>query len=61
MRSTLLSLLLGSAVLACLKLTPILPWLLEQTGATVLLGLLLLSAVVLLLATRVAHHADELA
>jgi Ca2+:H+ antiporter len=61
MRSTLLSLLLGSAVLACLKLTPTLPWLLEQTAAAVLLGLLLLSAVVLLLATRVAHHADELA
>ncbi len=61
MRSTLLSLLLGSAVLACLKLTPALPWLLEQTAAAVLLGLLLLSAVVLLLATRVAHHADELA
>lgn len=61
MRSTLLSLLLGSAVLACLKLTATLPWLLEQTAAVVLLGLLLLSAVVLLLATRVAHHADELA
>ena len=61
MRSTLLSLLLGSAVLACLKLTATLPWLLEQTAAVVLLGLLLLSSVVLLLATRVAHHADALA
>jgi Ca2+:H+ antiporter len=61
MRSTLLSLLLGSAVFTCLKFTTALPWLLEQTAAAVLLGLLLLSAVVLLLATRVAHHADELA
>ncbi|MBV2351944.1 sodium:calcium antiporter [Synechococcus sp. HK05] len=61
MRSTLLSLLLGSAVLACLTFTETLPWLLEQTGTAVLLGLLLLSAVVLVLATRVAHHADELA
>jgi Ca2+:H+ antiporter len=61
MRSTLLSLLLGSAVFTCLKFTTGLPWLLEQTAAAVLLGLLLLSAVVLLLATRVAHHADELA
>jgi Ca2+:H+ antiporter len=61
MRSTLLSLTLGGAVLACLKLTATLPWLLEQTALGVILGLLLLSSVVVLLATRVAHHADELA
>ena len=58
---TLLALLLGAAVLAGLKLSTILPWLIAQPAAVVLTGLILLSTVVLLLATRVAHHADELA
>lgn len=58
---TLLTLLLGGAVLAALELTAILDWLVIQPAATVLIGLATLSAVVLLLATRVAHHADELA
>jgi Ca2+:H+ antiporter len=57
---TLLALLLGAAVLAGLKLSPILAWLIAQPAAVVLTGLILLSSVVLLLATRVAHHADEL-
>ena len=58
---TLLALLLGAVVLAGLKLTSLLSWLIVQPATSVLLGLALLSGVVLLLATRVAHHADELA
>ena len=58
---TLLALLLGAVVLAGLKLTSLLSWLIVQLSTSVLLGLALLSGVVLLLATRVAHHADELA
>ena len=58
---TLLALLLGAVVLAGLKLTSLLSWLIVQPETSVLLGLALLSGVVLLLATRVAHHADELA
>ena len=58
---TLLALLLGAVVLAGLKLTSRLSWLIVQPATSVLLGLALLSGVVLLLATRVAHHADELA
>ena len=57
---TLLALLLGATVLAGLKLTSLLSWLIVQPATSVLLGLALLSGVVLLLATRVAHHADEL-
>ena len=57
----LISLLLGAAALAGLKFTAILPWLIVQSPALVLLGLGVLSAIVLLLATNVAHHADELA
>jgi len=59
--ATLLSLLLGAAVLAALKLSAILAWLITQPAAAVLTGVILLSSVVLLLATRVAQHADELA
>ena len=51
----------GAIALAGLKATPILAWLLKEPPSVVLLGLALLSTVVLLLATRVAHHADELA
>lgn len=58
---TLLALLLGAVVLAGLKLTSLLSWLIVQPATSVLLGLAFLSGVVLLLATRVAHHADELA
>ena len=58
---TLLALLLGAVVLAGLKLTTLLAWLIVQPAASVLLGLAILTGVVLLLATRVAHHADELA
>jgi Ca2+:H+ antiporter len=58
---TPLTLLLGGAVLVALEFSSILDWLVIQPAATVLLGLAALSAVVLLLATRVAHHADELA
>ena len=58
---TLLALLLGAVVLAGLKLTTLLAWLIVQPAASVLLGLAILTGVVLLLATRGAHHADELA
>jgi Ca2+:H+ antiporter len=58
---TLLALLLGAVVLAGLKLTSLLSWLIVQPATSVLLGLAFLGGVVLLLATRVAHHADELA
>ena len=58
---TLIALLLGIATLVGLQFTPILSWLIGQSAALVLLGLATLSTIVLLLATRVAHHADELA
>ncbi len=58
---SVISLLLGAAVLVGLKATTVLAWLVIQPSATVLLGLVSLSGVVLLLATRVAHHADEMA
>jgi len=58
---TLVSLLLGAVVLAGLTFTTVLEWLIAQPPAAVLAGLALLSGVVLLLATRIAHHADELA
>jgi Ca2+:H+ antiporter len=58
---TPISLLLGICALAALKFSTVLPWLLTQPAAVVLIGLLLLSGIVLLLATRVAHHADDLA
>lgn len=61
MLSSIISLLVGGVALAGLKATPILAWLLKEPPSVVLLGLALLSTVVLLLATRVAHHADELA
>ncbi|CAK6698661.1 Sodium-potassium/proton antiporter ChaA [Synechococcus sp. CBW1107] len=61
MGTSIVSLILGAAVLAGLKATTVLAWLLVQPPPLVLLGLVLLSGVVLLMATRVAHHADELA
>jgi Ca2+:H+ antiporter len=51
--SSVVTLLLGAAVLVGLKATTVL--------AEVLLGLALLSSLVLLLATRVAYHADQMA
>jgi Ca2+:H+ antiporter len=59
--SSVVTLLLGAAVLVGLKATTVLAWLVIQPPAVVLLGLALLSSVVLLLATRVAYHADQMA
>ena len=61
MISSVVTLLLGAAVLVGLKATTVLAWLVIQPPAVVLLGLALLSSVVLLLATRVAYHADQMA
>lgn len=61
MISSVVTLLLGAAVLVGLKATTVLTWLVIQPPAEVLLGLALLSSLVLLLATRVAHHADQMA
>ena len=58
---SVVTLLLGAAVLVGLKATTVLAWLVIQPPAVVLLGLALLSSVVLLLATRVAYHADQMA
>jgi Ca2+:H+ antiporter len=58
---TPISLLLGICALAALRFSTVLPWLLSQPANVVLVGLVLLSGVVLLLAMRVAHHADDLA
>jgi Ca2+:H+ antiporter len=59
--SSVVTLLLGAAVLVGLKATTVLAWLVIQPPAVVLLGLALLSSLVLLLATRVAYHADQMA
>jgi Ca2+:H+ antiporter len=59
--SSVVTLLLGAAVLVGLKATTVLAWLVIQPPAEVLLGLALLSSLVLLLATRVAYHADQMA
>lgn len=61
MISSVVTLLLGAAVLVALKATTVLAWLVIQPPAVVLLGLALLSSLVLLLATRVAYHADQMA
>lgn len=61
MISSVVTLLLGAAVLVGLKATTVLAWLVIQPPAVVLLGLALLSSLVLLLATRVAYHADQMA
>ena len=61
MISSVVTLLLGAAVLVGLKATTVLAWLVIQPPAEVLLGLALLSSLVLLLATRVAYHADQMA
>ena len=61
MISSVVILLLGAAVLVGLKATTVLAWLVIQPPAEVLLGLALLSSLVLLLATRVAYHADQMA
>ena len=55
------SLLIGTVLLVTLEVSHVLDWLVLQTSALVLGGLLLLSLSVLLLARRIAHHADHLA
>ena len=54
-------LLIGLLTLVGLETTSLLDWLLWQPALPVLTGLVLLSLLVLLMARRVAHHADQLA
>lgn len=55
------SLLIGGVLLVSLEISHVLEWLILQSSALVLGGLLLLSLSVLMLARRIAHHADHLA
>jgi Ca2+:H+ antiporter len=55
------SLLIGTGVLVTLEVSHVLNWLVLQNSALVLGGLLVLSLSVLMLARRIAHHADHLA
>ncbi|QNI80284.1 Ca2+:H+ antiporter [Synechococcus sp. RS9909] len=55
------SLLISAVLLVTLEVSHVLDWLVQQNSALVLGGLLLLSLSVLLLARRIAHHADHLA
>jgi Ca2+:H+ antiporter len=55
------SLLIGGVLLVTLEISHVLDWLILQPSALVMGGLLLLSLSVLMLARRIAHHADHLA
>ena len=59
--SLLLPILVGLAALASIEFSSVMGWLLVQPTATVLTGLGLLSAVVLLLSKSVANQADRVA
>ena len=61
MATRLLPILIGIAALASIEFSGVMGWLLVQPTATVLTGLGLLSAVVLLLSKSVANQADRVA
>ena len=61
MATRLLPILIGIAALASIEFSGVMGWLLVQPTATVLSGLGLLSAVVLLLSKSVANQADRVA